>query len=147
MSSNVFLSKTSRATRPLRNAVRFSSALFQAELTARSRINAANNYAWNLIRLNRHKEGKTLLRKMLPVARRVLGEGHQLTLLMRRNCAVVLYEDPAATLDNLRQAVTTLEDIEPIARRVLGPAHPVARGIEHDLKKSRAALARATLAK
>ena len=51
------------------------------------------------------------------------------------------YEDPAATLDNLRQAVTTLEDIEPIARRVLGPAHPVARGIEHDLQKSRAALA------
>ena len=51
------------------------------------------------------------------------------------------------TLDNLRQAVTTLEDIEPIARRVLRPAHPVARGIEHDLKKSRAALARATLAK
>ena len=59
----------------------------------------------------------------------------------------VVIKDPAATLDNLRQAVTTLEDIEPIARRVLGPAHPVARGIEHDLKKSRAALARATLAK
>ena len=83
----------------------------------------------------------------MPVARRVLGGSHDLSLMMRSIYAWALYEDPAATLDNLRQAVTTLEDIEPIARRVLGPAHPVARGIEHDLKKSRAALARATLAK
>ena len=82
-----------------------------------------------------------MLRKMLPVARRVLGEGHQLTLLMRRNYAVVLYEDPAATLNDLREAIATLEDIEPIARRVRGAAHPVASGIEHDLQKCRAALA------
>ena len=77
---------------------------------------------------------------MLPVARRVLGEGHQLTLLMRRNYAVVLYEDPAATLNDLREAIATLEDIEPIARRVLGGAHPVAEVIEKALRYARAAL-------
>jgi len=60
---------------------------------------------------------------------------------------VVLYEDPAATLNDLREAIATLEDIEPIARRVLGAAHPVASGIEDDLQKCRAALARASLAK
>ena len=77
---------------------------------------------------------------MLPVARRVLGEGHQLTLLMRRNYAVVLYEDPAATLDDLREAVTTLEETERAARRVLGGAHPITEAIEHNLSEARAAL-------
>ena len=39
------------------------------------------------------------------------------------NYAEVLYENPAATLADLREAVTTLEEIEPIARRVFGGAH------------------------
>ena len=33
---------------------------------------------------------------------------------------MALYEDPDATLDDLREAVTTLEEIEPTARRVFG---------------------------
>jgi len=77
---------------------------------------------------------------MIPVARRVLGEGHEFTLGMRWNYAVVLYEDPDATLDNLREAVTTLEDAERIARRVMGGAHPDTAGIEKSLRRSRAAL-------
>ena len=50
------------------------------------------------------------------------------------------YEDPAATLDDLNEAVTTLEEIERIARRVFGGAHPLTSAIEEDLKLSRAAL-------
>ena len=53
---------------------------------------------------------------------------------MRTNCARALYEDPAATLDDLREAVTTLEDAGPIARRVLGGAHPLAAGIRAELR-------------
>ena len=56
---------------------------------------------------------------------------------------LALCEDEGATLDDLRESVTTLEDAERIARRVLGGAHPGTRGIERDLQKSRAALARA----
>ena len=48
--------------------------------------------------------------------------------------------DPAATLDDLREAVTTLEDAERIARRVLGGAHPLIAGIEDLLRNARAAL-------
>ena len=48
--------------------------------------------------------------------------------------------DPAATLDDLREAVTTLEDTERTARRVFGGAHPLASAIESHLQKSRAAL-------
>ena len=53
---------------------------------------------------------------------------------------MALYDDPGATLDNLREAVTTLEEIERIARRVLGGSHPLTTGIEWDLQKARAAL-------
>ena len=54
--------------------------------------------------------------------------------------AEALYEDPDATLDDLRKAVTTLEDAERTARRVLGKAHPVAKSIERNLQHARAAL-------
>ena len=58
-----------------------------------------------------------------------------------------LCERVRAAIDDLREAVTTLEDIERIARRVLGGAHPVTVEIGRTLQKSRAALARASLAK
>ena len=54
--------------------------------------------------------------------------------------ALLPYRDPAATLDDLREAVSTLEDTERTARRVLGGAHPVTRGIELHLRNARLAL-------
>ena len=53
---------------------------------------------------------------------------------------MALYEDPNATLDDLREAVTTLEEIERTARRVLGGAHPTTDAVERCLRKARAAL-------
>ena len=90
--------------------------------------------------LQRFKEAKALLRKVIPVARRVLGESNELTLKMRWCYAVALYKDPAATLDDLREAVTTLEDAERISRRVFGGAHPFVANIEPCLRGARAAL-------
>ena len=101
---------------------------------------AANNYANSLGALQRFEEARSMMRKTMPVARRVLGESHDLTLRMRRIYALALYEDPAATLDDLREAVTTLEDTIRIARRVLGGVHPTTEGIEQDLRDARAAL-------
>ena len=43
----------------------------------------ANNYANGLVDLQRFEEAKSLLRKTIPIARRVLGDGHELTLRMR----------------------------------------------------------------
>ena len=51
-----------------------------------------------------------------------------------------LYVDPAATLDDLREAVTTLEDAERTARRVFGSANPLTGGIGHNLSEVRATL-------
>ena len=106
----------------------------------RSTLLAAHNYAVTLKGLKRFEEAKSVLRKMMPVARRVLGEGCETTLKMRRTCAEALYKDPAATLDDLREAVTTLVDIERTARRVLGGAHPLTETIDSELEKTRAAL-------
>ena len=76
----------------------------------------------------------------MPVARRALGEGRELTLRMRWEYARVLYRDDGATLDDLREAVSTLEDLERTARRVLGGAHPTLMGIEIALRDAQAAL-------
>ena len=53
---------------------------------------------------------------------------------------MALYNDKAATLDDLREAVTTLEEIERTMQRIFGNAHPVVLDVEQHLKKSRAAL-------
>ena len=90
--------------------------------------------------VGRFKEVKSLRRKAIPVARRVLGEGHDVTFRMRKGYARALYEDPAATLDDLREAVTTLEDVERTARRLLGGSHPITKGTESGLRNARAAL-------
>ena len=81
------------------------------------------------------------MRRTMPVARRVLGESHDSTLKTRWIYAKALYNDPAATLDDLHEAVTTLVDTERTARRVLGAAHPVTVGIEGRLRFAREALA------
>ena len=99
-----------------------------------------NNYAHSLFSLRRFKEGKSLLRKTIPVARRVLSESNDLTLRMRKMYARALYKADGATLDDFREAVTTLEDASRIARRVLGGAHPLTEGIEEDLQNARAVL-------
>ncbi len=100
----------------------------------------AYNYAASLFSLDRHAEAMALLRKTIPVARRVLGENNEITLKLRWLYADALYEDDGAPLDDLREAVTTLEETGRIARRVLGGAHPLTGGLEDSLRKSRAAL-------
>ena len=81
-----------------------------------------------------------MLGKVMPVARRVLGENHRFLLKMRWTYAGALWRDAAATLDDLRDAVTTLEDVERTARRVLGGAHPGVGTIEISLRDARRAL-------
>ena len=104
-------------------------------------LRAANNYADTLVRLRRFEEAKSLLRKTIPLGRRVLEEKDELALKWKWNYASVLYQDPGATLDDLREAVTTLEDLVRTTRRVFGGAHPLTPEFESHLKWSREALA------
>ena len=95
-------------------------------------LGGALNYSTSLVNLRRFEEATSLLRKTLPVARRVLGDSHELTLRLRWQRAYVA--------DDLREAVNTLEEVAPTARRVLGGAHPLTKEIEEHLRQSRAAL-------
>ena len=107
----------------------------------RVRSDQPNNYASSLINgLQRFKEAKALMRKTVPVARRILGESDEGTLKMRWTYARAIYADADATLDDLREAVMTLEDAGRIARRVLGGAHPTTTGIDDHLRTARTAL-------
>ena len=101
---------------------------------------AADDCAASLVTLERFEEAKSLMRRMVPVARRVLGESDETTLRMGWRYAQTLFYDASATLDHLREAVTTLEDVVPIARRVFGGAHPLTTSFEEDLRNSQAAL-------
>ena len=105
-----------------------------------STLLAANNYAWNLEDLNRHKEAKALAHKSIPVARRILGASHLTTIRLRWIYARSLYLNDGATLDDLREAVTTLEELERITRRVFGGAYPITVEIKDDLRDARAVL-------
>ena len=103
----------------------------------------AFNYANDLFDLRRFKEARSLLRKTIPIARRILGDSNELTLKVRKIYAIVLCmttDGSCATLSDVREAVTTLEDAERISRRVLGSAHPLTTAIERDLRNVRAML-------
>ena len=105
-------------------------------------LRAANDLAMTLTELQppSYKEVKALLRRPMLVARRVLGENHELTLKMRLLYAMALYKDPGATLAELREAVATLEETSRTARRVLGGAHPFVLALEASMRLSREAL-------
>ena len=107
---------------------------------AQDTLISVNNYADSLVSLNRVEEAKSLLCKMIPVARRVSGDDDDNTLKMRWNYAKALYINDSATLDDHSEAVETLEDVDRIARRVFGGAHPMTAKIEGDLQNARAAL-------
>ena len=90
--------------------------------------------------LQRFKEAKSLLRKTIPVGRRVLGDSHEFTFRMRSIYAETLYGDPDATLSDLKEAVAILEELARTGRRVFGSAHPTTQGLEVHFQMARAAL-------
>ena len=139
------IANTYRALGRLEDCVRMRQYVYSGVLKLYGEDNIdtlaeANNYAHLLIDLKCFEQAKLLFRKTIPVARRVLGESHELVIKMRRNNARALYTNTDATLDDLRKAVTTLEETDRIMRRVLGCAHPLTEGIETSLRNARAAL-------
>ena len=107
---------------------------------SKSTLLAALNYASSLYDLQRFKEARSLMRKVIPAARRVFGENNEFTLKMRKIFADSLYNDDDATLDDLREAVAMLEETERTTRRVFGGAHPLTNRMEKPLRQARAAL-------
>ena len=95
---------------------------------------AAYNYANSLLILERFKEAKRLLRKVIPVARRALGAEHALTLSLREDLSRATLGG-ASSAEEKREALRILEEVAGVMRRVFGPAHPetlrAQRQLEH----------------
>jgi len=141
------LASTYRSLGRLEEALRLRRGIYSERVRldgeeSRNTLVEASNYAILLLTLERFQETEALLRKIIPVARRVLGENDSLTLNMRSTYPEVICRDPGATIDDLREAVTTLEDMEPTVRRVLGGAHPLTVATELRLQLARAVRAR-----
>ena len=102
-----------------------------------STFRAANNYADSLTHLTRHKEAKTLLRKNIPVARRIFGESDAYTLRLRWLYANCLWDYKNATLDDVAEAVETLESVAKVWKRFMGERHPETAKVLSSLKHAR----------
>ena len=132
------LGRLEKALRMRREVYTGTSKLWGEE--HRETLHEASNYSVALLHLEHFQEAKALLRKSIPIARRVIGENHDITLRTRTVYAMTLYMDTGATLDDLHEAVTTIQDTGRIARRVFGGAHPLVAQIERVSRDSRAAL-------
>ena len=103
-------------------------------------MEAAYNYASSLIYNQRFEEARSVLRRTVPMARRVLGEGNRLSLMMRWKYGKAICRADGAALEDVRESVTLLEETARTARRVLGGANPTALQIEQCLRGARATL-------
>ena len=106
----------------------------------------ACNHASLLKQLNRFNEIKALLVGTIPVARRVLGENHEMTLRMRWQYAISLHDDDCATLADHREAVETLDSVAKSWKRVFGESHPETPRVQNALATAREKLADARAA-
>ena len=102
---------------------------------------SAGYLANSLYRTRRFDEGKALLRKVIPVARRVLGKGNIDTIRLRWSYGLFLFRSPDATLDDIREAVATMEETYGTVRRVFGAEHSYTREMDpKDIRFARAEL-------
>ena len=132
------LGREEQATNMLRDV--YSGRLKLDGAEDKQTIASAILYARSLLYQRRFEEAKSLLLKTMPATQRTLGTKDLYTLTLTKILAQTLFNDPRATLDELREAVTMLEDIDRIGKRVLGGAHPNTKETERDLRLARAAL-------
>ena len=102
---------------------------------------SAGYLANGLYRTRRFDEGKALLRKTIPVARRVLGKGNIDVIRLRWSYGLFLFRSPDATLDDIREAVATMEETYGTVERVFGAEHSYTREMDpKDIRFARAEL-------
>jgi hypothetical protein len=102
-----------------------------------TRYGHAVNLSQSLVEGGHYKEGKSFLRKVLPAARRSLGEEDQVYMSLRGNFATALRADGVFSRDDLAEAVTIFEDLFRVMRRVYGAKHPHTERMLRNLAKAR----------
>ena len=130
---------TYRALGRFEDALRLKSDVYSGTVKLKGKqhkdsIRECGNYVINLLELERLEEAKRLLRKVIPVARRVLGNEHDLTLSLCEDLSRATLLDGESSAEKKREALRTLEDTLGIMRRVLGPQHPDTQRAQADLE-------------
>ena len=92
------------------------------------------NLASSLIDDRHFAEARKLINETLPIARRVCGDAHDLTLGHRYMLPRSIVLNPDATQENLRVAKEELEDLLRTTRRVFGTSHPRVELVRNLLK-------------
>ena len=87
-------------------------------------IQAGLNLSVSLTDLKRYEEARSIQRKVIPAALRILGPENDTTLLLLRTNVRSVYSDPKATLADLRQAERSMRDVLQKTRRIYGVSHP-----------------------
>ena len=82
-------------------------------------------------------EAKELLRKVIPLSRRVQGEDHFYTLKMQWTYGDVLSSAPGATREDCLEAEKILEKVFGRYKRMLGENHPYTKTCESQLASAR----------
>ena len=110
-------------------------------------IAAAHSLAITLANLHHRlkdsqSEAKALLNDYMPLAARIHGPNHEMTMRFRGAYAYVLWDDPAHTLDDCLESVAIYEDIERFYLRQLGENYPETLNVRRELEAAREQLAR-----
>ena len=104
-------------------------------------ILAGMNLSGSLVKGELYAEAKALLKTIIPISRRTLGDDHPITLNLRGCSAQAIYMDSRASNEERVDAVATCEDCVRISRRVMGPTHPRHLNLQDDLRRTRVTLA------
>ena len=83
-------------------------------------MNLANSLCSNA----QFTEVKVLMNELLPTARRVFGDAHEITIGLRYLLSRSVVDNPDATKQDLRGAKGELEDLLRTTRRIYGQSHP-----------------------
>ena len=89
-----------------------------------SALSAASSLVNSLIEDNNFAEAKALISETLPIARRVYGDAHDITLGLRYKIPHSIVLNPDATRKDLHGAKEELEDLLRTTRRIFGNSHP-----------------------
>ena len=120
--------------RTLASAMNYGCTLRDLDLQTEA---AGQPHTWH-----RSQRAKFLLRKLIPVGRRVLGESHEQMVRMRLLYAMCLSDDDAAPRDDVAEATSQLEELLRTAQRIYGPANPLVKHIKGTLEYAQKKLAR-----
>ena len=84
----------------------------------------ALNLCQSLVSTERYAEAKAVVLEARPHARRLLGDGNEVTIKLRYVYCQVCCLDFSTRPEEMRLVKAELEDVVRTCRRTLGPAHP-----------------------